>query len=104
MLTENHYSIISGPVQYITYLIQTREKVKTQMYNHESKVEIDRNVTHFSGKMRPVTGKIIRMLTSRLFEDHKGQNKTRMSSVTKEMQERASLSSSRGSLVVPEMK
>ena len=52
--------------------------------------------------MRPVTGKIIRMLTARLVDEDKG--KQRRSTVTKEMSDRASLSNSRTSLVVPDLK
>lgn len=98
VITENHFAIISGPMQYVNYLIQTRESVRRTLYNAESKVEIDRNIQHFAGKVRPVTGKIIRMLTTRLAEDFKG--KTRV--VSKEAQERLSLSSSRSSLQIPE--
>lgn len=72
------------------------------LYSSESKIEIDRNIQHFTGKMRPVTGKIIRMLTTRLIEDFKSKNKARMSIVSKEMTERMSLSSSRTSLQIPE--
>lgn len=72
------------------------------LYSSESKIEIDRNIQHFTGKMRPVTGKIIRMLTTRLIEDFKSKNKARMSVVSKEMTERMSLSSSRPSLQIPE--
>jgi hypothetical protein len=60
-------------MQYVNYLIQTRESVKRTLYSAESKVEIDRNIQHFAGKVRPVTAKIIRMLTARLLEDHKSQ-------------------------------
>ena len=102
MITESHYSIISGPMQYVNYLIQTRENVKRMLYSSESKVEIDRNIQHFAGKVRPVTGKIIRMLTTRLVEDFKSKNKGKMTAVPKEMQERMSLSSSRPSLQIPE--
>jgi hypothetical protein len=44
VITENNYSIISGPVQYVTYLIQTRDKVKSTLYKNEHKVEIDKNI------------------------------------------------------------
>ena len=97
VVTENHYSIISGPMQYVNYLIQTRENVKRMLYSSESKVEIDRNIQHFTGKMRPVTGKIIRMLTTRLVEDFKTVNKSKMTTVPKELQDRMSLSSTRTS-------
>jgi hypothetical protein len=51
--------------------------------------------------MRPVTGKIIRMLTARLIEDHKSKHK--MPAVGSELQNRVSLSSNRPSLAVPDM-
>ena len=85
VITENNYSIISGPMQYVNYLIQTRENVKRMLYSSESRVEIDRNIQHFTGKMRPVTSKIIRMLTTRLVEDFKAVNKAKMTSVPKEI-------------------
>jgi len=102
LITENHYSIISGPMQYVNYLITTRENVKRMLYSSESKVEIDRNIQHFTSKMRPFTGKIIRMLTTRLLEDYKVLNNSKISKVPKEMQERMSLSSVRNSNQVPE--
>jgi hypothetical protein len=62
-------------MQYVNYLIQTRENVKKHLYANESKLEIDRNIQHFTGKMRPVTGKILRMLITRFVEDNKGKQK-----------------------------
>lgn len=52
--------------------------------------------------MRPVTGKIIRMLTARLVDEDKG--KLKRSTLSKEMQDRSSLSNSRTSLVIPDLK
>jgi glutathione S-transferase len=44
VIVESHYSIISGPTQYVSYLIQTRETVRKTLYPSESKTEIDRNI------------------------------------------------------------
>lgn len=100
VIVESHFSIISGPMQYVNYLIQTRDSIRKTLYPSESKSEIDRNIQHFTGKVRPITGKLIRMLTSRLQEDFK--NPAKMTQVSKEVQERMSLSSSRPSLQVPD--
>jgi hypothetical protein len=47
VISENHYHIISGPVQYVTYLINTREGVRRKLYHSDSKTEIDKNVNYF---------------------------------------------------------
>lgn len=99
LMNELNFSVISGPMQFVNYLIQTRKKVRETLYPSESKAEIDRNIQHFAGKVRPVTGKIIRMLTTRLSEDFKDKNQDEIS---KEVLDKLSLSTSSRTASVPE--
>ena len=66
VITEGSYKIISGPAQFMTYLSSTREDVKKKLHPPESRNQITKHLNWFQNKMRPTTGRLMKMLTIRL--------------------------------------
>ena len=66
VITEASYKIISGPVQYMTYLTHTRAAVKKKLYPDDWSRQISRHINWFQNKMRPTTGRLMKLLIAQI--------------------------------------
>ena len=74
VITEGSYIIISGPVQFMTYLTSTREDVKKKLYPEDCHKQIHKHINWFQDKMRPATGRLMKMLNKSIKDLAKDNN------------------------------
>jgi hypothetical protein len=62
MITEGSFKILGGNNIFLIYLCNSHARIKDKLYPTESRVEIEKHLSFFQSRMKPVSNKIIKMI------------------------------------------
>ena len=62
MVSEGSFKILGGNNIYLVYLCNSHQRIKDKLYKQDQRGEIEKHLSWFQARMRPNTGRIIRMI------------------------------------------